>query len=156
MSRSPRTRAAPTWHNHPLDWLTLDGPGADVLGTARRLLAAETILREALPPALGAACRACRIDGTRLTLAVPTASHAAKLRQLGPRAAASLRARGWDIEDVRISVQADAGTALPAAGRTPGPGLDAGALQAFETLGAHLPDGPLAQAVARLLRHHRS
>ncbi|MFA5522473.1 MAG: DciA family protein [Castellaniella sp.] len=139
--------------SQPLDWLGTDVHSAGVLATARRLLMAENLARQALPATLAASVRACRLEAQCLTLAVPTAAHAAKLRQLGPRIVAQLRAAAWEIDSLKVRVQAGLDRPAPERSRR-GTGLDPLALQAFDALQSELPAGPLADAVARLIRHH--
>lgn len=141
--------------SHALGWLAGDQQGSQVLEMARQLMAAQTHVSKALPPALGKACKVARIDRQQLTLAVPSAAHAAKLRQLLPTVMRRLNAAGWNITDALVHVQAHlfAGETIKAE-RQVQP-LDERALQSFEQLRDSLPQGPLAEAIERLLRHHR-
>src|SRR3546814_17760634 len=82
-----------------LDWLRSDRQGATVLSTANLLLSAERAIRDILPPALAQACRVARIDRQQITLAVPSAAHAAKLRQLAPRITRTLVASGRNLNE---------------------------------------------------------
>jgi hypothetical protein len=127
-----------------------------VLATARKLIAVEQATRKVLPPALAQVCRVARIDRQQITLAVPSAAHAAKLRQLAPRIAQSLTEGGWNLNEVSIKVQAGL---LPTQTKTALPKevvpLDDNALNAFEKLQSALSPGPLADAIQRLLTHHR-
>jgi hypothetical protein len=72
-----------------------------------------------------------------LTLAVPSAAHAAKLRQLLPTVTRQMNAAGWNISEALVHVQAHLFASVT------------------EKLHDSLPQGPLAQAIERLLRHHR-
>jgi hypothetical protein len=160
MARMHRSTAAHFQGKTPpatlaVSWLGNDQQGASVLAAARNLLSAQEAVRESLPPALARACQVARIDRQRLTLAVPSAAYAAKLRQLAPRIIQLLASRGWDLQDVNVRVQAG----LPwgqekAVAREVVP-LDNTALQAFDTLRDNIRPGPLADAIARLLAHHR-
>ena len=110
-----------------------------------------------LPDGLGSACQVVRLEDGCLTLAVPNASYATKLRQMSPRLANGLAQQGWNINEIKVRIQADiygpAPYTPPARESTP---LDAQALQAFTELHDQLQPGPLADAVARLLKHHGS
>ncbi|MFC4202526.1 DciA family protein [Candidimonas humi] len=120
------------------------------------LLAIEQAAGEILPPALRQVCRVARMDRQQLTLAVPGAAHAAKLRQLAPRIAQRLSEGGWNLNQVQVKVQAGLsyiGTNPPRAKNVEP--LGEKALDAFETLHASLRPGPLADAVGRLLAHHK-
>nr|WP_231934121.1 DciA family protein [Bordetella bronchialis] len=140
-----------------MGWLGHDSRGAGVLATARLHLQIQRTVAAAVPPVLGAVCRVARLETDRLQLAVPSAAHAAKLRQMAPRIAQALQAAGWNLNEITVKVQAG----LPGAGTKPARPpkesipLDETALNAFEALRETLNPGPLADAVARLLRHHR-
>ena len=139
-----------------LDWLGTDQRGSDVLATARNLLAAEALILEALPPALARRVKVARIDRQRLTLSVPGAAHAARLRQSAPTLIEDLGRHGWTISEIVVRVNAGmpdirAKTTL----RETRP-LDARALQAFAVLEKNVQPGPLAEAISRLLKHHRT
>lgn len=140
-----------------IQWLSSGGPSADVLATARYLLDLERATHKALPAGLAQACKAARIDGQQMTLAVPSPAHAAKLRQLAPSIAAKLSEQGWNISEVSVKVQARLSEnrikPLQAGNTQP---LDTAALHAFDELSTRLRPGPLADAVRRLLNHHRA
>lgn len=148
--------ATPNADLSAIGWLGSDQHSASVLTTARMLLAIEQAAGEILPPALRQVCRVARIDRQQVTLAVPGAAHAAKLRQLAPRIAQRLSEGGWNLNQVQIRVQAGLshiGTNPPRAKNVEP--LGAKALDAFEALHAALRPGPLADAVSRLLAHHK-
>src|SRR5690606_40463368 len=81
-SSAPRRSSG---QSHALGWLAKDQQGSQVLERARQLMAAQTHVSKALPPALGKACKVARIDRQQLTLAVPSAAHAAKLDRKSTR-----------------------------------------------------------------------
>ncbi|KAG1369505.1 hypothetical protein G6F59_018702 [Rhizopus arrhizus] len=79
------------------------------------------------------------------------------MRQLAPRIARTLADQGWNLNEIAVKVQA--GLPKPGA-RQPRPPkaaqpLGDKALGAFESLHDTLRPGPLADAVAKLLRHHK-
>lgn len=139
-----------------IDWLTNDQNGGNVLATAQWLLQLERVTQKALPPALAGSCRVARVEGGQLTLAVPSAAHASKLRQMAPRIVQVLATAGWNLNEITIKVQA--GLALNA---TPAPRpkdinpLDDSAVTAFEILHHNIRPGPLADALARLIERHK-
>lgn len=152
----PRSGPTPATDLSALAWLGRDTQGASVLSTAKALLSAEREIQDLLPPALARACRVARLDRQQITLAVPSAAHAAKLRQMAPRIAQALARHGRNISEVVVRVQAGLpqdGAKMP---RTKDViPLDDTALHAFRDLRERLAPGPLADAVARLLEHHR-
>ncbi|MBY6345562.1 DUF721 domain-containing protein [Providencia rettgeri] len=141
--------------SHALGWLANDQQGSQVLEMARQLMAAQTHVNKALPPALGKACKVARIDRQQLTLAVPSAAHAAKLRQLLPTVTRHMNAAGWNISEALVHVQAHLFASVTEKPARQVQVLDERALESFEKLHDSLPQGPLAQAIERLLRHHR-
>jgi hypothetical protein len=139
-------------------WLGRDTRGAGVLATAQRYLDLQQAVAALLPPGLGEVCAVARLENRSLQLAVPGPAHAAKLRQMAPSLAASLAKQGWLLDQISVRIQA--GMLRPgtrAAARPPRDVEPLGpeALQAFEELGRELSPGPLADAVARLLAHHK-
>jgi hypothetical protein len=140
-----------------MGWLGHDTRGAGVLATARLHLQVQRTVAAVVPPVLGAVCRVARLEADRLQLAVPSAAHAAKLRQMAPRIAQALQAAGWNLNEIAVKVQAGLPGPGTKAARPPREAipLDETALGAFEALRETLNPGPLADAVARLLRHHR-
>ncbi|MHA3903831.1 DciA family protein [Castellaniella sp. WN] len=139
-----------------LEWLDRHPQGAHMMRTARELLAIQAVLAGTLPPALARRIRVARIDGLQITVMVPGPAHAARLRQLTEAAAGRIREAGWPVE--RIVVRIDAAmdrTWTQKPGREAEP-LGESALRSFEDLERRVAPGPLADAIGRLLRHHRS
>jgi len=128
--------------------------GSSVLATAHRLLELQRHVRAVLPPPLNATCQVLRWQDGILMLGVPTAAHSAKLRQVVPRLAASLQGSGWQVNEIRVRVQAATLAQPPVAPRAPHerPFIAPDGVQAFARLREALPEGPLAQAVARLVQ----
>lgn len=138
-----------------LSWLGDDRQGAQVLETARRLLTAEQAAKNALPPALALVCKVARIERQQMTLAVPSAAYAARLRQLAPSVVQALAVGGWNLNEIKVRVQAGLlQSQTKKSGKEVIP-LDDAALDAFDELRGALRPGPLADAVKRLLDHHR-
>lgn len=141
-----------------MSWLGHDTRGAGVLATARLHLQIQQVISSVLPPALASTSRICKLDGQRLQLAVPTSAHAAKLRQLGPSIGRALAARGWNLDTIDVTVSGALQRIMvpktePLKEARP---LDIEALDAFDALHEKLRPGPLADAVARLLKHHKT
>ena len=137
-----------------LQWLAHDDAGSSVLATAQQLLQAEEVVRAALPPVLALTCRVASIDRQRITLAVPAAAHATRLRQLTPTLLRKLVSRGWNLTQMDVRVQAGlAPYVRPKPPREVRP-LDAAALNCFQDLKQNVAPGPLADAIHRLLTHH--
>lgn len=140
-----------------MGWLGNDTRGAGVLATARVHLQIQQAVAAVLPPGLGAVCVVAKLESQRLHLAVPAAAHAAKLRQMAPRIAQALNAQGWNLNEISVRIQAGMPRPGQRAPRPPKEAVPLGevALKAFEDLHDQLRPGPLADAVNRLLRHHK-
>jgi hypothetical protein len=139
-----------------LEWLGTDQHSAGVLETARQLLAAEALIVQALPVALARRIKVAQIDRQRMTLSVPGAAHAARLRHMTPTLLQHMRDHGWNVNEIILRVYAGIPeNAIKTAPRDVR-ALDAGALQAFGALRRNVRPGPLADALERLLRHHRA
>lgn len=124
------------------------------MATAQNLMQAEQVVRKVLPPVLAYSCRVANIDRQSLTLAVPAAAHATRLRQLTPTLLRALIDRGWNLSQIEIRVQAGLATyAREAPPREVRP-LDRPALECFRELQENVAPGPLADAIGRLLVHH--
>ncbi len=140
-----------------MSWLGKDGKSASLLSTAHRLLAVQDQINALLPEPLRSACRVLRLEEGKLTLGVPAASHSAKLRQLAPRIVTALEKQGWQVNGIAVRVQATLNHPLGTnpsdrlARSTPPNLLGSRGIQAFSELRDHLRDGPLAQAITRLL-----
>jgi hypothetical protein len=138
-----------------LKWLDGDQRGAQVLATARNLLQVEQTAKTVLPAALAEVCKVARIERQQLTLAVPSAAYAAKLRQLAPRVVKLLTDNGWNLNEIIVKVQAHSSRIETKPAVREVVPLDDSALAAFDDLQSKLRPGPLADAINRLLKHHR-
>jgi hypothetical protein len=154
MSKTSSSRRSAQPGVQALDWLGRNPRGSDLLHAAHDLLALESALAGTLPAALARRVCAAQLDGALLTVMVPGAAHAARLRQMLPAAVQRLRDAGWPVE--RIVVRIDArgplpGTEKPLREIQP---LGPQALRSFERLGREVAPGPLADAIQRLLSRH--
>jgi hypothetical protein len=140
-----------------IDWLGQNRQSADVLATARRMIEMEHVISQALPTSLATACRVARINDREITLAVPSAAHASKLRQLAPRIVQRLDQHGWNINQLQVKVQAGLNqNATNVSRKKEVNPLDEQALTSFEELYRNTPPGPLAESLKRLIERHRS
>lgn len=161
MLRRKKKLSDPATQTATLNWLRQDGRGASLMSTAAQLMALQRQVDAVLPDALRGACRVLRFQDNSLTLGVPAASHSAKLRQLAPRIVAGLEKQGWQVNGIAVRVQASltrpieallAENTLP---RRPAQPLGNQGIAAFEALQGELREGPLADAVARLLARRK-
>jgi hypothetical protein len=141
--------------SHALDWVEKGDSTASVLLVAQRLIAIETVIRAQLPASMHTGFAVAQIKGNELTLFAKHSALASKLRQLQPRLVQQIQAAGWAVDELKIKVATRAGA--PTATRWPkqARALDNHDLNHFETLSERLDDGPLADAVKKLLARHR-
>lgn len=96
-----------------------------------------------------------QIKGSELTLLADNAALAAKLRQLTPTLLKVIQDSGWQAESLKIKVATRPNAPVTPHHERQTKPLDAVALAQFDTLRQELREGPLADAVDRLLSHHR-
>lgn len=140
---------------HLIGWLGHDSQSANVLATAQMHLKMRSAVVSALPINMRSAFEVVKLENQVLTLMVSSAAFAAKFRQLAPRVTTHMQTAGWNIAEIKLKVQG--GLGLPEVVKPPREArtLDQNDLKAFETLQTALRPGPLADAVAKLLRHHQ-
>ncbi|MFN3751266.1 MAG: DciA family protein [Thiobacillus sp.] len=120
---------------------------------ARDLLAAQTALDRVLPAALCGRVRVMQLDAGTLALACDSGAVASRLRQQTGQLQADLARQGLAVATVRVGVNPDLlARYTPPVEKA---GLPPTALAGLARLDASLEDGPLKEALDRLLRHHR-
>jgi hypothetical protein len=121
---------------------------------ARSLLNAQAALDRALPAALAGHVRVMQLENSVLSLACDSGAVAGRLRHQTDALMASLGKRGMVVTAVRVTVNPE----LLARYIHPveKAGLPAAALDGLAHLNAEIEDGPLKEALDRLLRHHRT
>jgi len=138
-----------------MQWMDFDHNTASVLMTAKRLLAIESAIASGLPTGLAKGFSASELRASELTLTANNTAYASKLRQLQTRMLEQLNQAGWNVTEIKIRVTAQS----PPPTHQPAPkearALDTSDLKHFETLAGGLRPGPLADAVAKLLKHHK-
>ena len=120
---------------------------------ARALLGAQAALERALPAALAGHVRVMQLENAVLSLACDSGAVASRLRQQTDALMASLGKREIVVTAVRISVNPEllARYVHPVEKH----GLPPAALNELAHLNTAIEDGPLKEALDRLLRHHR-
>ena len=150
-SRSPGQSGS----THLIGWLGHDSQSANVLATAQMHLNMRSAVVSALPANMRSAFEVIKLDNQVLTLMVSSAAFAAKFRQLAPRVTAHMQKAGWNIAEIKLKVQGGLGLPDVVKPLREARTLDQTDLKAFEDLQTALRPGPLADAVAKLLRHHQ-
>jgi hypothetical protein len=74
--------------------------------SSARLSAIESLM----PPALRSGIQAGPIDGSTWCLVAANSAIAAKLRQILPSLESHLRAKGWDVNSIRLKIQTSKGS----------------------------------------------
>ena len=121
--------------------------------TARRLADAQARLDRALPGAFLGQVRVMQVQSGELHLACASGAIASRLRHQTADLIKELAKRGLTVETLRVHVKPE----LIAPWREPveKAGIPAKALKSLEQLDHEIEDGPLKDALDRLLRHHR-
>jgi hypothetical protein len=119
---------------------------------ARSLLNTQAALERALPAALAGHVRVMQLENTVLSLACDSGAVASRLRHQTDALIAGLGKQGSVVTTVRVSVN----PALQARYVHPveKTGLPPTALDGLAHLSADIEDGPLKEALTRLLHHH--
>ncbi|MHB0973022.1 MAG: DciA family protein [Thiobacillus sp.] len=121
---------------------------------ARTLLKTQAALDRSLPAALAGHVRVMQLENGVLSLACDSGAVASRLRHQTDTLLASLAKHGIEVSGVRIRVNPDllARYVHPVEKA----GLPTAALDGLAHLNAEIEDGPLKDALDKLLRHHRA
>ncbi|MFA5664222.1 DciA family protein [Castellaniella sp.] len=155
MSRPAPSRRARASATQPLQWLAHHPQAASLLHVARELLALENDMMPVLPRTLGRHVRVASLEGGMLALRASGPAQAARLRQITPAIVRQLQSREWPVTDIMIRIDASMGAGVAQKARRETRPLDGQALGLFEALQEKVSPGPLSEAIARLLAHHR-
>ncbi len=119
---------------------------------AKNLLRLQTLLANALPPALRASARVANLRQGRLVLHATNSAVAAKLRQMAPRVAEYYERNGVQLSEIDIRTQAGRDIS-PKIKRTSITGPSQNREQALTDLSQRLPDDAALKApLQRLLK----
>lgn len=130
------------------DFLRTNDKMATLLPAVMRLAKLQEECSAVLP-ALFDACSVMRFDGDQLTIGVPNAALAAKLKQQLPKLQDGLLQRGWQVNAIRIKVQVRKIGEKPI--RQKEIAMPNKALSAFENLRDTLGKSPGNQALTEAL-----
>jgi hypothetical protein len=120
---------------------------------ARALLNTQAALERALPAALAGRVRVMQLENSVLSLACDSGAVASRLRHQTDALLAKLAKHGVAATALRVSVNPDLlARYVHPVEKT---GLPSSALDGLAHLNAEIEDGPLKDAIDRLLRHHR-
>ena len=124
-----------------------------VAAHARALLGTQRQLDRALPASLAGHVRVMQLENGLLSLACGSGAVAGRLRHQTDALMASLVKQGVDVTSVRVNVNPEllARYIHPVEKH----GLPPSALEGLAQLNADIEEGPLKEALARLLRHHQ-
>jgi len=132
---------------------------AALLPTVARMAALKQDCASLLPDMFDS-CEILHFDSALLTLSVPNAALAARLKHRLPKLQEALQMRGWQVSAIRLKVQvgqpAQARSVLPPLMQKK---LPAQAVSALATLGQSLEDSPrnaaLKAAIEKLVSRHQ-
>jgi hypothetical protein len=120
---------------------------------ARALLNTQGALDRALPAALAGHVRVMQLENGQLSLACDSGAVASRLRHQTDALMTSLGKHGVDVTTVRVIVNPDLlARYVHPVEKT---GLPPAALDGLAHLTAEIEEGPLKDALDRLLSHHR-
>ena len=120
---------------------------------AQALLSAQAELDRALPAALAGHIRVMQLEAGTLSLACDSGAVASRLRQQADALIANLTRREVAVTTVRISVNPELlARYVHPVEKT---GVPSAALDQLARLNTEIEDGPLKEALGRLLRHHK-
>ncbi len=133
-----------------VDFLRAHDKLANLLPAAARLVALQKDCAAILPTQF-AWCAPLAFEDGQLTIAIPNAALAAKLKQQLPKLQDNLLKRGWQVIAIRLKVQVVKEVAKQE--RVPHPGLPAGAVTAFAQLENALEKTPQNSALKEALKN---
>lgn len=120
---------------------------------ARTLLRTQSLLEQLLPPALIGHVRVMQLDNHQLSLACDSGAVASRLRHDSTALLDRLASQRVPVSRLRVTV--DPALAAPHVPPAEKQGLPSTALDSLDQLETGLDAGPLKDALARLVRHHR-
>lgn len=129
-----------------VDFLRGNDRMAAILPAAKRLVALQKDCAASLP----ANCLPLNLENGQMTVAVPNAAFAAKLKHQLPKLQEHLLKRGWQVSAIRLKVQVISKIDKPA--RNFNPGLSSGAVEAFSQLENALETTPQNSALKAALK----
>ena len=141
------------------DFLRAHDRMAALLPTVTRMVALKKDCASILPD-MFASCEILQFDSGQLTLSIPNAALAARLKHKLPKLQEALQMRGWQVSSIRLKVQVARPTQtsplLPASMQKT---LPPRAVSALATLEQALEDSPrnaaLKAAIDRLVKRHQ-
>lgn len=120
---------------------------------ARALLGAQSALERALPAALAGHVRVMQFEDSELRLACDSGAVASRLRGQTDALIAGLGKLGLAVATVRVSVNPE--LLARYVHTVEKHGLPTAALDELTHLNATIENGPLKDAIGRMLQHHR-
>lgn len=139
------------------DYLRAHDKMASLLPTVARMIALQKDCAAILPE-MFKACAVLQFDSDQLTLSIPNAALAAKLKQKLPKLQDALLQRGWQVSAVRLKVQVSNTLERPVAYKQLQ--LPTQAVSALAELNNELEESPrnaaLRAAIDAMIRRHRA
>lgn len=142
--------------SHALEWAEQGQSSGSILATAQRLLALQAAIAKQLPLAMREKFAVSQIKGNELTLIAEHAALASKLRQMQPTLLKHTQLAGFNVETLKIKVANRPNRPPVTKSKKQAQPLNETDLGHFDALSSQLSAGPLADAVKRLLTHHRA
>ena len=142
------------------NWLEHDARRGRLLETAEQFNLIQGLIAQALQLPVGHACRVVGLDNGTLIIAVPSAAHAAKIRQLTTTIHQLLVAKGQRVDQIRIKIQAGLRSNVTTTAAPPPPNarhaLGEQARDALLDLQQSTDNQQLAETLARILEKNQA
>ncbi|OGB20827.1 MAG: hypothetical protein A3I66_19675 [Burkholderiales bacterium RIFCSPLOWO2_02_FULL_57_36] len=149
------TRASTRSAQGASDYLRAHDKMASLLPAVARMIALQKDCAAILPEMFNA-CAVLQFDSDQLTLSIPNAALAAKLKQKLPKLQDALLQRGWQVSAIRLKVQV--GNITEKHGAPKSLQLPTQAVSALATLNNALEESPrnaaLRAAIDTMIRRH--
>lgn len=137
-----------------LDWLDKNPRTANLIVTARELIAVQNLIKQLIPGQLAKYVQVAYADGQQIAVIVPGPAYASRLKQMSNSLIRQLNQHGWSINKIIVQIDAHMSTTATETPRRKTNFLDSTSLNEFARLEQSLSTSPLTEAIQRLLRHH--
>lgn len=137
-----------------LDWLDKNPKTANLIVTARELIAVQKLIKQLVPRPIAKHTVVAQINGQQMVLIVPGPAYAARLKQVQTSLVKQLNKNGWNIDEIIVQIDAYMSVTETKPAHKKTNVLNQESLNEFAKLEQQVAPGPLADAISRLLAHH--
>ena len=140
-----------------MEHLRRNASTGNVLPIAERFLELQRDVNQLLPMTIPEGCSVCQFEEGELSIAVPSATLASKLRQTLPRLREGLERRGWKVNAIQLRVQ-PSNSSYKSTAYKPDPKralVPENALPHLSDLAESLQQSPLKDALNAMVRRRK-